>query len=62
MNLVKLELKKTNFKTYVKAAIGIFIGILAMEILFLFLPQIDSPTDVGMELFNEWNGIFMLIS
>lgn len=62
MNLLKLELKKTNFKTYVKAAIGIFVGILAMEILFLFLPQIDSPTDVGMELFTEWNGIFMLIS
>lgn len=62
MNLLKLELKKTNFKTYIKAAVGIFVGILAMEILFLFLPQIDSPTEMGMELFTEWNGILMLIS
>lgn len=62
MNLLKLELKKTNIKTYIKAAVGIFVGILAMEILFLFLPQMDSPIEIGMELFTELNGILMLIS
>lgn len=62
MSLLKLELKKTNFKTYIKAAIGIFTGIMAMEILFLFIPKIDSPTEMGMELFAEWSGILMLIS
>lgn len=62
MDLFKLELKKTNFRTYIKASIGIFIGILAMEILFLFLPKMDSPAEMGDELFTEWNGIFMLIS
>ncbi len=62
MEWMKLERKKTNFKTYIRSAAAIFAGILAMEILFLFLPKIDHPAQVGEELFTEWNGISMLIS
>lgn len=69
MNLIKTELKKTNFKAYLNGSLGIFTGILAMGILFLFIPVINGaiPAINGMdrtgeELFRDWNGILMLTS
>ncbi len=62
MNLIKMEFKKTNFKAYFKAALGVFAGILAMGILFLFIPYIEYAAPKGEELFREWDGILMLIS
>lgn len=62
MNLIKTEFKKTNFKAYLKAALGVFAGILAMGILFLFIPDIEYAAPKGEELFREWDGILMLIS
>ena len=62
MNLMKLELKKTKSKTYFLSAAGILIGILALAILFLFLPNLESSHETDNELFMNWNGIFMLIS
>lgn len=62
MNLIKTEFKKTNFKAYLKAALGVFIGILAMGILFLFIPDIEGTVPKGEELFREWDGMLMLIS
>lgn len=62
MNLIKTEFKKTNFKAYLKAALGVFIGILAMGILFLFIPDIEGTVSKGEELFREWDGMLMLIS
>lgn len=62
MNMLRTELKKTNLKVYFKASFGILAGILAMGILFLFLPEIEGSAPKGEELFHEWDGIFMLIS
>ena len=62
MNMLRTELKKTNLKEYFKASFGILAGILAMGILFLFLPEIEGSSPKGEELFHEWDGIFMLIS
>lgn len=62
MNLIKTEFKKTNFKAYLKASFGVFAGILAMGILFLFIPVIEGVIPKGENLFREWDGILMLIS
>ena len=62
MNLIKTEFKKTNFKAYLKASFGVFAGILTMGILFLFIPVIDGAAPKGEELFQEWDGLLMLIS
>lgn len=62
MNLIKTEFKKTNFKAYLKSALGVFAGILAMGILFLFIPVIEVDAPKGEELFREWDGLLMLIS
>lgn len=62
MNLIKTEFKKTNFKAYLKVSFGVFAGILAMGILFLFIPVIEDVAPKGEELFREWNGLLMLIS
>lgn len=62
MNLIKTEFKKTNFKAYLKAALGVFAGVLAMGILFLFIPVIEDGAPKGEELFREWDGLLMLIS
>ena len=53
MNLIKTEIKKTNFKAYFKAALGVFAGILATGILFLFIPYIEYAAPKGEELFRE---------
>ncbi|MCI8557987.1 MAG: ABC transporter permease [Lachnospiraceae bacterium] len=56
MNLYKLEQKKIKWSTYLWAAGGIFLSILAIGILFVFIAQ----TEEGDELFADWNGLAAL--
>ena len=63
MNLYRLELRKIRLSTYLGAASGIFVSLLALGILFLFIFQMEaggSGTAEEAELFANWNGLLAL--
>lgn len=64
MNLYKLELMKIRLSTYLWAAFGIFTGLLALGILFLFIPQMEAGGSASeeIEMFTNWNGLLALIT
>lgn len=65
MNLYRLERMKLRLSTYLWAIFGIFASLLALGILFLFLPQIEQGgTGVSEEaaLFASWNGLLVLLT
>ncbi|MCI8505588.1 MAG: ABC transporter permease [Lachnospiraceae bacterium] len=65
MELGRLELKKIKPSVYRTAAAGIFVGLLALGILFLFIEKlvIWDGGDVGdLELFASWDGLLALMT
>ena len=64
MNLYKLELMKIRLSTYLWAVFGIFTGLLALGILFLFIPQMEAGGSISEEvgMFTNWNGLLALIT
>lgn len=65
MNLCKLELMKIKVSTYLWSVVGIFAGLLALGILFLFIFRIEMGGNGISEeaaLFGNWNGLSALMT
>ena len=63
MNFYRLELMKIRLSSYLWAIFGIFAGLLALGMLFLFILQIEageSGRAENAELFANWNGLLAL--
>ena len=64
MKLIKLELKRTDFKGYLLAAAGIFVFCLIMTFAFPLLPKLEegSVTRDDALLFATWKGVLLPVS
>ncbi len=56
MNLYKIETMKIQLSVYLWAALGIFVSLLALGMLYLFLGNMGEE----IELFADWNGLLAL--
>lgn len=61
LNLLKLELKKTNIRTYIISACIIGICMLGFIYLFAYAPQIE-PNDQDLKMFAGYENIISLFS
>lgn len=65
MNLYKLELMKIHLSVYLWAILGIFVGLSALGVLFLFIFQMElgkSGIPEEGELFANWSGLLALMT
>ena len=63
MRLYRLEWMKIRRSTYLWAILGVFTGLLALGILFLFIPQLEGEgggVSRDAELFASWDGLLAL--
>ncbi len=61
IKLIKLELKKNNFRPYIYAVLGIFLFTLSIGVLFASIPKID-PNDSSSNVFSEQKFLVTMIS
>ncbi len=59
LDLMKLELIKTNIRTYINSTFVIFIVLLGFIYLFAYMPRVN-PNDPILELFASYNNIISL--
>ena len=57
MNLMRMELKKTNIKSYFFAASAIFICLLGLAYIFAWVPSLGTADPYAVELFSTYQGI-----
>lgn len=57
MNILKLELKKTNIKPYFLSAIAIFVCIMGLTYILAWVPHLDSGDKNAANLFSTYQGI-----
>lgn len=57
MNLMRMELKKTNIKSYFFAASAIFICLLGLAYIFAWVPSLGTADPNAVELFSTYQGI-----
>lgn len=57
MNILKLELKKTNIKPYFLSAIAIFVCIMGLTFILAWVPHLDSGDKNAANLFSTYQGI-----
>lgn len=57
MNLLKLERKKTNIKTYCFAAAAIFLCLLGLTYIFAWVPRLGTADPNATALFSTYEGI-----
>lgn len=64
MKLIKLELRRTDFKGYLLAAAGIFAFCLIMTFAFPLLPKLEdgSVREADALLFATWKGVLLPVS
>lgn len=59
LDLMKLELRKTNIRTYINSTFVIFIVLLGFIYIFAYMPQVN-PNDPMLELFASYKNIVSL--
>ena len=57
MKLLRLELKKTNIKSYCFAASAIFVCLLGLTYIFAWVPSLGTADPNAVELFSTYSGI-----
>lgn len=57
MNLLRLERKKTNIKTYCFAAAAIFVCLLGLTYIFAWVPSLGTADPNATALFSTYEGI-----
>ena len=57
MNILKLELKKTNIKPYFLSAIAVFVCIMGLTYILAWVPHLDSGDKNAAILFSTYQGI-----
>ena len=57
MNILKLELKKTNIKPYFLSAIAVFVCIMGLTYILAWVPHLDSGDKNAAILFSTYRGI-----
>lgn len=57
MNILRLELKKTNLKPYFFSAIAIFVCIMGLMYITAWVPHLDSGDKNAANLFSSYQGI-----
>ena len=64
MKLIKLELKRTDFKGYLLAAAGISAFCLIMAFAFPLIPKMEERSVTGDDalLFATWRGLLLPVS
>jgi len=59
LELMKLELRKTNIGTYIKSTFVIFIVLMGFIYVFAYMPRVN-PNDPNLQLFASYNNIVSL--
>lgn len=57
MKLLRLELKKTDIKSYCFAAFAIFVCLLGLTYIFAWVPSLGTADPNAVELFSTYSGI-----